>query len=484
MKRFAVGVGLISFLILGLPQPSLLADEYKDAQEAYERGRNDLALEHVIKKLRKDNDHKKAVELFKTVIKLVIDSRLTAAEEYEAREEWSKASREYGRLLEVKVRIASLNAFETVTVDGNEVKRPLDMPKIDVSLKLSNASNRAGKQKLYLKQLRSYTDTTRREGVTNFLALVGLEKTVNHIKELGASKRNNCVVTLGRMKDSVFVVPIITIFLNDSDASVRHVSIRALGEIGDSRAVEPLIDVLLNDNHTWLRKSAAMSLGMIRDPRAVEPLLTAMNGDQDSEVKDAAISALIEIKDPRCSDLYIKALTSDDSEARFKAAKIILDLKEDPKALEVKSRALEIIEYEESFITSVVRYGPNGRPFIVSLKNLEGELIAKRVRVFSESNVNIISEERIVDGVTNETIHIIKYEHGEPTNFVFLCLDKRGNLIRESGKPVLKELFHALQRTSFEKEYDGPFLIREIRKIYPCEDCAGQTGIKNCRYVW
>jgi len=229
-----------------------------------------------------------------------------------------------------------------------------------------------------------------------------------------------------------------------------------------------------------------MSLGMLKDQRAVNPLQTVMKSTSNSKIKDITLSALIEINDPVCSEIYIKALTSKNSETRLKAAKIVLDLKDNPKALEVRNQALKIIKYEESYITAKILFDPRTRPIVTVLKNLKGKIIAKRIPVFSKFNTKwIITGERIFDVVTNKTIHITKYDkYGKPLNPMFLCLDKKGNIIKKSGKPILIKSFYTLQQIKSKKEYSAGVLIEEIRKIYPCENCAGQTGIKNCRYVW
>ncbi|NIM13315.1 MAG: hypothetical protein GTO45_14480 [Candidatus Aminicenantes bacterium] len=481
----AIILGLV-FLIffLGFTQSSLLSNEYKDAKKAYEKGHIDYALNLLITKLKKDNDHKKAVELFKTVINLVIPLHLKAAQDYEAKKNWIGALNEYDKLLKIKHDIASINPVEKVKVEGKNVKRPINMPEIDIDVQHSNSFEKATKQNLYLKKLKSYNKQTRLDAAKNLLELVGAEATANYIRKMGSSQRCNSVITLGDMKDSTFVIPISKIFLNDTDTHVRFAASRALGKINDSRAVEPLIKVLLNDKSVFVKRGAAESLGMLKDPRAVNPLRNEMKSTSDSKIKDIILSALIEINDPGCSDIYIKALTSKNSETRLKAAKIVLNLKDNPKALEVKNQALKIIKYEESYITSEILFDPRTRPIATVLKNLKGKIIAKKIPVFSKFNTKIITEERIFDVVTNKTIHITKYEYGKPINPLFLCLDEKGNIIKKSGKPILIKSFYALQQIKSKKKYSTGFLIEEIRKIYPCENCAEQTGIKNCRYVW
>lgn len=148
-KNFIVGF-IVIYLFIGFSQPLLLADEYKDAKKAYERGQNEDALRLLIVKLRKDNDHKKAIKLFKTVVNLVVDSHIRAAQDYEARQDWSKVLNEYDTLLKIKTEIASINPVEKVKENGKKVKRRIDMPEIDVDTQRTDALNNAAEQ-FYLK---------------------------------------------------------------------------------------------------------------------------------------------------------------------------------------------------------------------------------------------------------------------------------------------------------------------------------------------
>lgn len=68
---------------------------------------------------------------------------------------------------------------------------------------------------------------------------------------------------------------------------------------------------------------------------------------------------------------------------------------------------------------------------------------------------------------------------------IFQDLTPQFLLIRRSGKPVLVKPFDAQQKSEFEivNNVRG-FKDKKITKIYPCKNCAGQTGEKNCKYVW
>ena len=93
----------------------------------------------------------------------------------------------------------------------------------------------------------------------------------------------------------------------------------------------------------------------------------------------------------------------------------------------------------------------------------------------------IFRGEIITDLTTGNDIHATDNDKKNP---MWLCLDKKGNIIRRSGKPVLVKPFDAQQKSEFKNVYHGAFIDERITKIYPCDNCAGQTGEKNCKYVW
>jgi len=141
-RKAVVGVIVLCFLF-GLGHSALIADEYNDAKKAYEAGQNDAALRLLVIKLRRDSDHKDAIALFKTVLNLVIDKRQKAAQDYEARKDWDKAFDEYEALNKINELISSITPVEETKVDGRKVKKPIEIPKIDVSAQRENVINNA-----------------------------------------------------------------------------------------------------------------------------------------------------------------------------------------------------------------------------------------------------------------------------------------------------------------------------------------------------
>ncbi|MBV6506933.1 MAG: hypothetical protein ILNGONEN_02521 [Syntrophorhabdaceae bacterium] len=141
-RKAVVGIIVLGFL-LGMGHSVLLADEYKDAKKAYEMGQNDQALSLLVIKLRKDNDHQDAIALFKLVLPLVIDKHQKAAQDYESRKDWDNAFKEYEFLINVNNAISSITPLEETKINGKKVKKPIEMPQIDLSAQRENVINNA-----------------------------------------------------------------------------------------------------------------------------------------------------------------------------------------------------------------------------------------------------------------------------------------------------------------------------------------------------
>ncbi|MBI4652065.1 hypothetical protein HY745_12480 [Candidatus Desantisbacteria bacterium] len=155
-----------------------------------------------------------------------------------------------------------------------------------------------------------------------------------------------------------------------------------------------------------------------------------------------------------------------------KKSKPVLDEKNISKEKKVK----------DQFITEIIAYDSFGQPVFRSLKNIKGELIAKNV--FKYIDGNIVSMETI-DIKSNKIIHTTNYNsNGDPLNPMYLCLDEEGNIITKWFQPVMVNTFEAEQMGTGKYEYNNSDMTKTITKLYPCKNCASQTGIKNVVYVW
>jgi hypothetical protein len=274
--------------------------------------------------------------------------------------------------------------------------------------------------------------------------------------------------------------------LRDIDAKVRRRTARDLGYRGDNRAVEPLARSLIKDERIRVREQAAAVLAKIGDKRAVEPLIKAALKDARSSVRVAASSTLLDMADPRATDVYIKILDLSNPDMRLKAAKLLVASK-DPKAANVLARALEVVEVETSCLVEYTDYTVFGQAFKVVLRNKMGKDVASRRRVHDGS---FIVSETLTDLSTGKKIRTWTFDPGGKRieTPMFLCLDEKGDIIRDKKKnPVMVKAFSADQRQVTSARYDGynpTIKTSETTRIYPCQDCATQTGIKDCHYVW
>jgi hypothetical protein len=149
----------------------------------------------------------------------------------------------------------------------------------------------------------------------------------------------------------------------------------------------------------------------------------------------------------------------------------------------VKQQKMEKIK--KPHIESTIAYDKYGRPESIVLNNTNSEEVARKVMEFQNFNPNIIARKTIIDSKSGKTIITISYDaFGKPINNKWLCLDKNGNMVIKKGKPVLINTFSAMQRMESRIAYDGSFRTGKNIKIFPCSNCAKETGVKDCVYVW
>jgi HEAT repeat protein len=317
---------------------------------------------------------------------------------------------------------------------------------------------------------------------------------IDSLKDEDAGIRVQAALFLGKVKDERRIEPLLSALTNDESIDVRKAAARALIGVSDQRILRPLIKSMQSEENPDVRRCAAIALGTAKDPEATTVLIEAALNDKDKKVQQASKSALLQIKDPRAVEVYIDLLKSENSETRLQAAKFLLDSK-DPKAEKVHDEALGIV-LNESYLTELVTYDQYGRPdniFLFDLQGLkvegqsfQGVPLAKKELTFSQYNSRQITREKIIVFGTGGVAHVIDYDaYGKPKNSMWLCLDDKGNVIKDAnGKAFLVRPFQAEQKREYENQYNGAYIKSKITKIYPCKNCAEQTGIKNCRYVW
>jgi HEAT repeat protein len=102
----------------------------------------------------------------------------------------------------------------------------------------------------------------------------------------------NALKTLGKIKDSRAVKPIIELLPNN-DPSIRTYAIWSLQEIGHPLAVEPIINVL-EDSDSVVRENAATALASFNNKSAIVPLKKRLH-DEKANVRQAAAQAMLRL---------------------------------------------------------------------------------------------------------------------------------------------------------------------------------------------
>ena len=135
--------------------------------------------------------------------------------------------------------------------------------------------------------------------------------------------------------------------------------------------------------------------------------------------------------------------------------------------------------------TSIDNYGRTGSE---TLKNGKSKPVARRFYQFD----GLVPVGRdLIDLSNDRTVITTRYdEYGKPVNDKWVCLDYRGNLLRDTSNKlavnatVVVDKFDAHQKSSTSNLYEGAFMIGKHTRIYPCLDCSEKTGNPGCFYVW
>lgn len=142
--------------------------------------------------------------------------------------------------------------------------------------------------------------------------------------------------------DDPRVVPATIPLLKDSDWWIRINAVETLGRLKSTLAVAPIIELLTDLDVRW---SAVEALGRIADPRALSPLAKLL-GDESPDVRIEVIQALKNFDHPQVIEVLRKVATTDASRAvRTRALDMVEEVaargKADPgQTQELRSAAL------------------------------------------------------------------------------------------------------------------------------------------------
>lgn len=155
----------------------------------------------------------------------------------------------------------------------------------------------------------------------------------------------------------------------------------------------------------------------------------------------------------------------------------------------IKAEGIELGQW----ITEVVYYDEYQRPERSDLVNEQGVIVARRCRIYRANS--LISSLLAFPGPLkpgpmcgiDPTDMCFATDHDPDGNAVVsrvLCLDVNGDVIMDGNKPRLVRSFDATQENVSNVVYNGAFKARAYVKIFPCTNCAKQTGNSKIVYVW
>ncbi|MBI1924809.1 HEAT repeat domain-containing protein, partial [Candidatus Poribacteria bacterium] len=126
-------------------------------------------------------------------------------------------------------------------------------------------------------------------------------RTWSELKPIPSLVRGEAAISLGKIKESEVVEPLIQALENDERAAVRRSAAWALGEIKGDAVIPPLERALKKDEQGIVRREAAIALDKIKGDKVVEPLLTALKKDKYETTRKQAAIALRELN-PKLAD--------------------------------------------------------------------------------------------------------------------------------------------------------------------------------------
>jgi len=398
------------------------------------------------------------------------------------------------------------NIESALATIGEPVIRPLVEVRLDLDGFLQDSELSSGSRNELAKKLSDEIETllgelgyspTQEEQATFFIMNLKLDE----FKEIGKPAlqiaialldhknpkiRSNAIIAMREIPDPCLVEPLIKTLGKDEEDAVRIQAAKTLAEIKDPAAIDALLTAMRNDKNDKVKEQAAKALGLTKDSKAIDPLITIAGEDKD--MYHAAFSALldIEVLNVKTISFYSTALQNKKgySSQLMRAACQILDSKD---KVPESSRMMAQTHIEKySTIHEDIDHSTFGKPVSRTLNNVEGKDVVKRKFIYNEENSKRITSEIIEDLMTGREIHVMKYDSsGQPVNQKFICFDIRGNIIRRNGKAVLTEKNIELRKTELYTSYSVYGYIERITiTIYPSQELAGQTGVRNCKYIW
>ncbi len=144
--------------------------------------------------------------------------------------------------------------------------------------------------------------------------------------------RERAVRIAGKVRESIFVEPLIRLASSDPNIYVRDRAIWTLGAYGDQRAIEPLVSIL-KDADATLRQRGIEALGKIGGAESENALAGLLLYEENEVVRNLALDQLLSLADRRFVALLKDELANPDARVRRNAVEALAETKE-PELLE------------------------------------------------------------------------------------------------------------------------------------------------------
>jgi len=186
-------------------------------------------------------------------------------------------------------------------------------------------------------------------------------------------------------------------------------------------------------------------------------------------------------------------ITDEDSIEKYEFVTATVSADEPYESVVRAKTKVEGIELGQ-WVTEVVYYDQYGRPHKSDLANVQGVLVARRCRIFLATSLvqshwafpGPPMKSPVCDIDPMDLFFATNHDpQGNPKVSRFLCLDANGDVIMDGRKPLLIRSFVGTQKSVRDEVYnERGFKARAYVKIFPCSDCAKQTGDSRVVYVW
>ncbi len=121
-----------------------------------------------------------------------------------------------------------------------------------------------------------------------------IDEALLQLQDSDENIRSQAALSLGWMGEKEVVNPLIHILLNDDSEKVRANAAMSLGQLGFEEAIDSLIKSLKDEDYS-VRGMSIYSLGLMKATSALKPLIKVLKNDPDREARIAAAESLAQL---------------------------------------------------------------------------------------------------------------------------------------------------------------------------------------------